>query len=198
MNALKISIIVGSVRPNRMGLRVGKYLAAQLAQQGVKQVHLIDPAPLNIPLLVNRYDSLTDAEKTPELQELHAKIAESDAYIVVSPEYNHSYSPIITNVMDYFYHNEYYFKSAGIVTYSMGAFGGVRAAGPIRPFLGQMGLTSIPQTLAVPVVQSLLGEDGELLDSATSATLASNTSKFLSELTWFADALKTAREKSRP
>ncbi|KDO21887.1 hypothetical protein SPRG_12389 [Saprolegnia parasitica CBS 223.65] len=200
MSALTVGVIIGSVRPHRMGLRVGKYFQAKLLQKGVQKVHLIDPAPLQIPLLIDRYAALPEADRTAGLRELHAKIAESDAYIVVSPEYNNSYSPVLSNVMDYFYHNEYYYKSAGIVTYSMEYFGGVRAAGPLRPFLGQLGLTTIPLTVPVPKVQNLLSVDGDVLPDAGGSgfALENGAASFVSELMWFANALKTARAKGAP
>ncbi|EQC37971.1 hypothetical protein SDRG_04401 [Saprolegnia diclina VS20] len=200
MSNLTIAIIIGSVRPTRMGLRVGKFFQAKLLEKGVKKVHLIDPAPLQIPLLVDRFTSLPEADRSENLKMLQAQFAESDAFIVISPEYNHSYSPILSNLMDYFYHNEYYYKSAGIVTYSMGPFGGVRALGPLRPFLSGLGLSSIPLTVPVPSVHAVLSEDGTLSENAgaSGALLEKGTESFLAELTWFANALQTAREKSRP
>ncbi|KDO21888.1 hypothetical protein SPRG_12390 [Saprolegnia parasitica CBS 223.65] len=197
MSNLTFAIIVGSVRPTRMGLRVGKYFQAKLLEKAVKKVHLIDPAPLQIPLLVDSFTSLPEADRSESLKTLQAQFAESDAIIVISPEYNHTYSPVLSNLMDYFYHNEYYYKSAGIVTYSMGPFGGVRALSPLRPFLSGLGLTSIPLSVPVPSVHAVLTEDGQLSGDASGAFLEKSSESFVAELTWFADALQTARDKSQ-
>ncbi|EQC30139.1 hypothetical protein SDRG_12197 [Saprolegnia diclina VS20] len=195
---LTISVIIGSVRPGRQGLRAAKHVEAQLLAQGIN-VHLIDPVVLQIPLFGNRYDYLPVDQKTPALTEVYEKFTESDAFVVVTPEYNHAYSPVISSLLNYFYHNEFYYKVAGIVSYSMGPFGGVRAAIQLRAYLGELGLVSIPKLLPYPIIQALLNEDGTVQDGAAGAdSLADSSAKFVNELVWYAKNLKAARAAGTP
>ncbi|KAF0682419.1 Aste57867_25432 [Aphanomyces stellatus] len=195
---LTVSVIIGSVRPGRQGLRVAKFIAAKLESVGFK-VHLIDPIELNLPLFVGRFDYLPEDKKTDELKALKAKLVESDAIVAVTPEYNHSFSPVIANTLDYFY-AEFLFKIAGIVSYSAGPFGGVRAVGPLRPFFGELGLTTIPKELPVPVVQNLLNEDGTIQATAgqSGESLEKGATEFANQLQWYAKALKAARAEGTP
>ncbi|RHY62691.1 hypothetical protein DYB38_002595 [Aphanomyces astaci] len=91
---LTVSIVLGSVRPGRQGLRVAKYLQAKLDAAGFN-VHLIDPLELNLPLFVNRFAYLPAELKSEALTSLQAKFEESDAFVVITPEYNHTFSPVI-------------------------------------------------------------------------------------------------------
>ncbi|RHY25353.1 hypothetical protein DYB32_008373 [Aphanomyces invadans] len=196
---LTVSILLGSVRPGRQGLRVAKFLESNLASAGFG-VHVVDPRELKLPLFAGRFDYLPVDEQTDSLKELKAKLTESDAFVVVTPEYNHTFSPVISNTLDYFYHSEYYYKIAGIATYSMGGFGGIRAAGPLHPFLGELGLATIPKELPFPVVHNLLNEDGTVQTTAGTSgeSLKNGVKQFVSELKWYATALKTARAAGVP
>ncbi|RHY26519.1 hypothetical protein DYB28_004630 [Aphanomyces astaci] len=195
---LTVSIVLGSVRPGRQGLRVAKYLQAKLATADFN-VHIIDPIDLNLPLFAGRFAYLPAELKTEALTAVQAKFEESDAFVVITPEYNHTFSPVISNTLNYFY-SEYANKIAGIVTYSVGGFGGVRAAGPLRPFFGELGLATIPKELPFPVVQNVLNEDGALSADAGASgeAIESGTKQFVNELKWYAAALKTARAAGGP
>ncbi|CAK4480691.1 unnamed protein product [Aphanomyces euteiches] len=194
-----VSIVIGSVRTGRQGTRVGKYLEEKFTAAGAK-VHIIDPVELSVPLLAGRFDWFPEEAKTDALKTLQAKFAESDAIVLATPEYNHSYSPVIANLLDYFWHNEYFGKVAGIATYSMGGFGGVRAAGPLHTLIVGLGLVTIPRELPFPSVHTLLNEDGTLNAEAGSSgeLLEDGAKKFAGELVWFAEALRAKRATGLP
>ena len=93
-------------------------------------------------------------------------IQEADGFVVVTPEYNCSLPPALTNLLDYFPPASYRHKPASIASYSMGPYGGLRAAALARPFLAELGLLALPSTLCIPAVQnSGLAEDGQLVDN---------------------------------
>ncbi|OQR99319.1 NADPH-dependent FMN reductase [Thraustotheca clavata] len=193
-----VSVILGSIRPGRQGIRAAKHIQGVLESQGAN-VHFIDPEVLNLPLFAVRYDYTPAEHRTPALNEVFAKFTESDAFVIVTPEYNHAYSPVISSLMNYFYHDEYYYKVAGIASYSMGPFGGQRGAIQLRPYLGELGLVSIPKLLAYPIIQALLNEDGTVLSGAAGAgSIAESSSAFVTELLWYAKALKTAVAGGKP
>jgi NAD(P)H-dependent FMN reductase len=127
--------------------------------------------------------------KAPEpLETLAEMIRSANAFVVVSGEYNHSIPPPLTNLMDHFL-EEYFFRPSGIVCYSSGAFGGVRAAMQLRAFLGEIGTVSIPTLFPVPHVQDAFNDEGDPVN----AELHEHFKQFLDELEWYATAIKEAR-----
>ena len=127
--------------------------------------------------------------QAPEvLERLATRIRAADAFIIVSGEYNHSIPPALSNLLDHFL-EEYFWRPSAIVCYSAGAFGGVRAAMQLRAMLCELGTPSIPSLLPVPRVQEAFDEEGHPRDESYNQRKA----RFLSELEWYARALKTAR-----
>ena len=127
--------------------------------------------------------------QAPEiLERLATRIRAADAFIIVSGEYNHSIPPALSNLLDHFL-EEYFWRPSAIVCYSAGAFGGVRAAMQLRAMLCELGTPSIPSLLPVPRVQDAFDEVGHPREEIYHQRAA----RFLSELEWYARALKTAR-----
>ncbi|KAG9415081.1 hypothetical protein AC1031_008509 [Aphanomyces cochlioides] len=194
-----VSIVLGSVRTGRQGTRVGKYLESKFLAAGAK-VNVIDPVEYDVPLIAGQYAWLSEENQTDALKTLQAKFAESDALVLVTPEYNHSYSPVIANLLDYFWHKEFFGKVAGVATYSMSDFGGVRAAGPLHTLIVGLGLVTIPRELPFPSVHTSLNEDGTLSAEAGNSgeLLEDGAGKFAGELVWFAEALQAKRATGLP
>ena len=117
------------------------------------------------------------------------KIREADGFVVVSGEYNHSIPPALSNLMDYFL-EEYFFRPSGIVCYSKGRFGGVRAAMQLRAFLAEIGTVSIPSIFAIPNVSDTLSENG----SPTDGRYDEYAVRFLEEFEWYAEVMKEGRK----
>jgi NAD(P)H-dependent FMN reductase len=78
------------------------------------------------------YKEMTPPSK--KLTELRTKIVDADGYMAVTPQYNHSTSAAMKNTLDYFL-DEYYFKPSAIVSYSVGAFGGINAVQFVEIYL---------------------------------------------------------------
>ena len=190
--ALNIPVILGSVRRDRVGIRVARFAVAALKDRG-HLVTLIDPVEHPLPLLDRMYKEYTSGQAPPVLEELARIIKPADAYVIVSAEYNHSIPPALSNLLDHFL-EEYFFKPSAIVCYSAGTFGGVRAAMQLRCMLGEMGMSSIPSILPFPKAQQMLDEDGK----PTGDRPGKSAARFFDELEWYGRALKTARENGRP
>jgi NAD(P)H-dependent FMN reductase len=122
------------------------------------------------------------------LQRMASIVTTADAYIVVSGEYNHMVPPALANLLDHFL-EEYFWKPSAIVSYSAGAFGGVRAAIALRAMLSELGMSSIPSTLPVPRVQNAFSLEGEPEDPAW----LKRAERFLGELEWYGEAMRAAR-----
>jgi NAD(P)H-dependent FMN reductase len=187
---LTISIIYGSVRSQRQGIKAALFLKNLLTQRG-HDINLIDPLEYNLPMLDKMYKEIENPdEMLTELSEFYKK---SDAFVIVSGEYNHSIPPALKNILDYFM-EEYFFKPSAIVTYSAGPFGGVRAGVHLRAIVAELGMPSIPVMFPISKVQDSFDESGVALDES----YIRRSKKFLDELEWYAYALKSARKHSMP
>jgi NAD(P)H-dependent FMN reductase len=189
---LKLPVILGSVRRDRIGIRVARYAVAALQGRG-HQVTLIDPVEYSLPLLDRMYKEYPPGQAPTQLERLAEVIRLADAYVVVSGEYNHSIPPALSNLLDHFL-EEYFFKPSAIICYSAGAFGGVRAAMQLRAMLAEMGMSSIPSILPFPKAQELLDEEGR----PTGDRLGKGSTRFFDELEWYARALRAARSQGTP
>jgi NAD(P)H-dependent FMN reductase len=188
MMKLKFAAFYGSVRSERKGIRAARFIVREIQDRG-HDVELIEPNEYRLPLLDKMYKEY-DAEEAPEtLRRMASIIKAADAYVIVSGEYNHTIPPALSNLMSHFL-EEYFYKPSGIVCYSAGAFGGVRAAVALRPMLAEMGMSSVPSVFPIPKIQEAFDEEGNPRDPE----LPKKAAKFLNELDWYACALKAARE----
>jgi NAD(P)H-dependent FMN reductase len=98
---LDIPVILGSVRRDRIGLRVARYAVTTLQQRG-HQVTLVDPVEYPLPLLDRMYKEYATGQAPDVLERLAGIIKAADAYVIVSAEYNHSVPPALSNLLDHF------------------------------------------------------------------------------------------------
>lgn len=189
---LTISVIYGSVRTERQGIQVARYLEKKLKERDIR-VHFIDPLEYRLPLLDKMYKEYTPGTAPEPMEEISRKFIESDGFLIVSGEYNHSIPPALKNILDHF-QGEYHFKPSAIAAYSAGMFGGMRAAVHLRAILGELGMPSISSIQPFPGIGDLFDE--EL--NPQNKFIDPSTSRFLDELTWYAEALKSKRETGTP
>ncbi len=189
---MNITVIYGSVRSARKGIRAAKYIVQKCEERG-NSVTLIDPAEYELPLIDKMFKEYPSGEAPPPLAELSKILSGSDGFIIVSGEYNHTIPPALTNLMDYF-QKEYHFKPSAIMSYSAGSFGGIRAAIHLRAFLSELGTPSIPSLFPVPKIQEAFDKEGNPADER----FDKRTKKFLDEFEWYAEALKNRRESGTP
>jgi NAD(P)H-dependent FMN reductase len=185
-------IILGTVRAERAGIRAARFVERSLSARG-HQVTLVDPLEYRLPLLDRMYKEYPAGDAPEMLERLAGIYRAADGFVVVCGEYNHSIPPALSNLLDHFL-EEYFFRPSAIVSYSAGAYGGVRAAMQLRAMLAELGLPSISSTFPVPSIRRTLGEEGEPLDDKLERRFA----RFASELEWYADALRVARQKGVP
>lgn len=186
-----IAVLLGSVRRDRMGVRAAQLLVRELKDRG-HDVHLVDPLELQLPLLDRMYKEHPEGKAPENLERLAQLYRSVDGFLVVSAEYNHGIPPALKNLLDHFL-EEYFWRPSGIVCYSAGGFGGVRAAMQLRMTLAELGMPSVPSILPIPRIGETIGEDG----SATEITVRS-MNRFLDEFLWYAGALADARRGGTP
>jgi len=144
----KLSVVIGSTRPGRVGLPIGQWFFEQAKAHGKFDVRLVDLKEQNLPLF--------DEAKHPRLGEYehaHTKawseiVKGSDAFVFVTPEYNFSAPPSLLNAFDYLFH-EWAYKAAGFVSYG-GQSGGIRAVQMLKQPLIALKLVGIPESVAIP------------------------------------------------
>src|SRR5258708_27192574 len=181
--SLSIPILYGSVRETRPGMRAGGLIDAQRQRRGHRTT-LVDAAELRLPLLDRMYKEYEKGKAPDVLERLARLYRAADAFVIVSGEYNHGIPPALKNMLDHFL-EEYFFRPSAIVSYSAGAFGGVRAAMQLRMTLAELGLPSIPSLFPVPPLPDAFDVSGHPNNPA----FQQRDGRFLPELEWHADAL---------
>jgi len=189
---LTIPILYGSLRRDRVGIRVVRFLSAALRRRG-HDVMVVDAAEKQLPLLDRMYKEYSAGAAPPVLEELAQLYRRADGFVVVAGEYNHGIQPGLSNLLDHFL-EEYFFRPSAIACYSAGAFGGVRAAMALRMTLAELGMPSIPSLLPVPRVQEAFDLDGVPHEPAWEQ----RSDRFLAEFEWYARALKAERRRGVP
>jgi len=189
---LTVSLIYGSVRSDRQGIKAARYLEGKMEERGVK-VHFIDPLEFNLPLLDKMFKEFSPGTAPEPMERLAQYFNESDGFLIVTGEYNHSIPPALKNILDHF-QSEYFFKPSGIASYSAGTFGGVRAAVHLRVIVGELGMPAISSILPFPQIGSLFDDNLVPLNPR----IESSTSKFIDEFIWYIKALKNQRAEGVP
>lgn len=189
---LRIPVLLGSVRSDRVGIRAARYIIDALTRKGHEPV-LVDPMELQLPLLDRMYKEHPKGEAPANLERLATLYREADGFVIVSGEYNNGIPPALKNLLDYFL-EEYFWRPSAILCYSAGQFGGVRAAMQLRMTLAELGMPSIPSLLPIPRIQQVLDEDGH----ATAEWIDKSAGRFISEFEWYAGALKNQRAGGTP
>jgi NAD(P)H-dependent FMN reductase len=186
----KIALIVGSVRRDRQGIKVARWMERKLVDRD-HIVYFVDPLELNLPLLDRMYKEMADPSS--KLKDLWIKIKDAEGYLAVTPEYNRSTSAAMKNTLDYFL-EEYFFKPSAIVSYSAGIFGGINAAQQLRLVFAELGAPSIPSSFTISRVMGSFSPSGDLIDTSYDKKVI----RFLTEFEWYIEAFKCQREKGTP
>lgn len=143
---MKTLVIIASIRPNRIGGQVGEWIANYTSNHTYFAVEVADLMQINLPLF--------NESNHPRLQQYeheHTKawskiVAAADAFIVVTPEYNFTMPPSLSNAVDYLYH-EWAYKPVGYVGY--GGSGGLRAIQTAQQLFTNVSAVSVPSPNSV-------------------------------------------------
>jgi len=179
---MKIEIVSGSPRKNSVSYRIALHLKAALTEKTNHEIGLIDVRDWEIGLLQDVWKSV---DATPDaFKPLAEKVFAADAFILVTPEYNGSYSPALQNLFDHFPKQAR--KPFGIVTSSVGAMGGMRASQQTLLLIPALFGVASPYMLVTPNADKKFDAEGNLLDQGF--TNAIHT--FITEFLWLAETLK--------
>ncbi|HYC46404.1 MAG TPA: NAD(P)H-dependent oxidoreductase [Burkholderiales bacterium] len=132
---IRVGIITGSTRPGRNNEAVAKWVHDIAKQRTDAEFELVDIADYNLPLLDEPVPPSMGQYSQPHTKAWAQKIASFDAYVFVTPEYNHGISGALKNAIDYLF-AEWNNKAAGFVSY--GSAGGARAVEQLRLVMGEI------------------------------------------------------------
>ena len=135
-----IAIILGSTRPNRNGEAVAKWVYEIACTRSDATFELVDIKEYNLPLLDEPIPASQGKYSKEHTKKWAVKIDSFDAYIFVTPEYNHSIPGALKNAIDFLY-KEWNNKAAGFVSY--GSAGGSRAVEHLRLVMAELMIADV-------------------------------------------------------
>ncbi|GHF45811.1 putative reductase [Streptomyces mashuensis] len=184
----RLAVIVSSTREGRFGTTVAQWLAAQTAQRPEMDVDVIDLADHPLPVQLSNDPS---PEAAAELAKVTPRLAEADAFIVITPEYNHSYPAPLKNLIDWHY-TQWQAKPVAFVSYG-GLSGGLRSVEHLRPVFAELHAVTIRETVSFHSPWGQFDETGRHHDEEAGQTAANAAKTMLDQLTWWAVSLREAR-----
>lgn len=179
---IKLALIYGSTREGRKCGDVVNWAVPLIERDARFRLDVIDPLKLDLPM---RHDGKAHAG----VSELIARIGGADAFIIVTPEYNHSFPSSIKFLIDSVY-SEWQGKAVGFISYG-GIAGGLRAVEQLRLVFAEMHAVTVRDGVSFNL-WAQFGPDGALIDPAGPGQALA---LLLAKLHWWADALNQARAK---
>ncbi|MBM7172419.1 NAD(P)H-dependent oxidoreductase [Streptomyces sp. G44] len=182
---LHVVVIVGSNREGRFGPIVAEWLLARVRERPDLSVDVVDLAEVDLPTSLS-FDPSTAV--AAELAKVTPKLAAADAFVVLTPEYNHSYPASLKSVIDW-HKAEWEAKPVAFVSYG-GLSGGLRAVEHLRPVFAELHTVTIRDTVSFHNAGALFDDAGNHRDPAGADAAAK---AMLDQLTWWARALRAAK-----
>jgi len=190
----KLLVIVGSTRPGRAADLVLPWVTSRARAHGGFDVDVADLRDWPLPFFAEHPGTIGDiADPTysePIVRAWNQKVKQADAYVVVTPEYNHSIPAVLKNAIDtvwlsFGFRN----KPVAAVGYSGSVGAGIRAIEHLAHVFIEAEAVPLRNTVVIPFVRTAFGPDGEPSDPETGIRLQ----VMLDDLAWWSAALETAR-----
>ncbi|MFJ3882784.1 NADPH-dependent FMN reductase [Streptomyces sp. NPDC090077] len=186
---LRVAVVIGSVREGRRGPAVTDwFLSSAAAHHTGLDFDVIDLADVPLPLAMPDWGGSPDPATAAALDGVSPRLAAADAFVLVTPEYNHSFPAVLKNLIDW-HRAQWHAKPVGFVSYG-GAGGGLRAVEQLRLVFAEMHAVTVRDSVSLHGPWSGLGPDGVPRDAVVTESAAKN---MLGQLDWWGRALRTAR-----
>jgi NAD(P)H-dependent FMN reductase len=191
---MKLQIIVGSTRPTRAADKIAPWVTREAALHEAFETEVLDLRDWPLPMFGEHAGSIGDPQDPTYSDEIvrrwNRKIAEADAYLVITPEYNHSVPAVLKNAIDsVFVSFAFRNKPLAAVGYSGGIGGGIRSIEHLAQIAVEAEMAPIRSSVVIPYVDKAFAGDGNPADPATALSLQIT----LEDLAWWSAALKNAR-----
>lgn len=184
---LRVGIILGSTRPGRLGEAVAKWVHENVSGRTDAEYELVDIADYNLPLLDEPVPPSRGQYSKDHTKRWAEKIASFDAFVFVTPEYNHGIPGALKNAIDFLF-AEWNNKAAGFVSY--GSAYGVRAVESLRLVCGEIRIADVRSQ----VMLSLFADFENYSVFKPHERHLSSLNTMLDELAAWAGALKPLRQ----
>ena len=190
----KLHIIVGSTRDGRAAEPVAQWVYRRAKEHGAFDVTLLDlrewPLPMFAETLATIGDFSNPTYSEPIVRRWNQTIAEGDAFIFITPEYNHSFSGVLKNAIDSVFASwGFRNKPAAFVAYSAGPVGGARAVEQLALVTIEAEMVPLRNTVLVSAVHAAFDDYAEPTNPQSDVALKI----LLEDLAWWTDATVTAR-----
>jgi NAD(P)H-dependent FMN reductase len=194
----KLQIIVGSTRPTRAADLVTPWVERRARAHGAFEVEVLDLREWPLPMFQEHVGTIGDMKdptySDPVVRAWNKKIAEGDAFLVITPEYNHSIPGVLKNAIDsVFVSNAMRNKPIAAVSYSGGLAAGIRAIEHLAHVAIEMESAPIRSSVPIPYVAQVFDEQGDPRDPLVDVALTIA----LDDLLWWSNALGRARAEGQ-
>jgi NAD(P)H-dependent FMN reductase len=190
----KLQIIIGSTRPTRAADRVAPWVINRATSHPAFDVEVLDLRDWPLPIFAENLGTVGDFNdptySDPVVKRWNHKIKEADAYLVITPEYNHSVPGVLKNAIDNVFIS-FAFRNKPIVAvgYSGGIAGGVRAIDHLAQIAIEAELVPLRTAVVIPQVAEAFDNAGLPINPVTDISLG----VALDDLAWWSAALERAR-----
>jgi len=180
-DSLHLAILIGSTREGRFAPTVANWFAAEARRRAGLILDVIDLAETRLP-------DVLGGNPSPNVAAVAQRLARADAFVVVTPEYNHSFPAPLKTAIDW-YSKEWQAKPVGFVSYG-GVSGGLRAVEHLRQVFAELHAVTVRDTVSFHGVWAHFDPTGQPKDPSRYARAAKS---MLDQLAWWARALREAR-----
>lgn len=193
---MKIGILIGSIRKQRVSDRLGKWVNNELENFDNVSTTVIDLKDFNLPffdeIMPPQYNQ--NREINPEVKKFLNTLSDLDGLVVITPEYNRSYSSVLKNAIDFI---AFELQKKPVMLVAHGSTGGAQAVAHLRGVFPGIQAVTVPSALMIPArVGEVFDENGQIIDIKNSqyAGFQESLKNILSDLIWYSKALATSRE----
>lgn len=189
MSKPKVLVILGSIRPGRNGKAVADWYMSHANNYADLDIELVDLVDWDLPFLDEAMPPSMGQYEKEHTKQWAEKIGSADGYVWITAEYNHGVPASLKNALDFVY-GEWNRKPVAMVSYGSAGHG-YRAAEHLRLTAAEMHMASIRTQVGINLFGGALQEDGSIDESKVDGDPVAQ----LDDLTWWVNALKTAREQ---
>ncbi|WP_228001822.1 NADPH-dependent FMN reductase [Nocardia australiensis] len=182
---LHLAVIIGSTRAGRFGPTVANWFVGRAAERTDLTVDVIDLAQARLPVDLSHDPDVRGAQA---LADVGGRLGDADAFVAVTPEYNHSYPAALKNAIDWHF-TQWQAKPIGFVSYG-GLSGGLRAVEHLKQVFTELHAVPVRDSVSFHGAAQQFDAKGRPTDQIAAATAAT---RLLDQLAWFGRALRVAR-----
>jgi NAD(P)H-dependent FMN reductase len=194
MDMLNLKIVIGSTRPGRAADQVTSWIVPAARAHDRFDVEVADLREWDLPIFSETQATVGDFRNptfsAPVVERWNSMITGGDAFLFITPEYNHSVPAVLKNAIDTVFATfAFRTKPVACVAYSGGIAGGTRAIEHLAHIAIEAEMVPLRNNVIIPFVGSAFGPDGQPADHRTTAA----AKIMLDDLAWWGTTLRQAR-----